>query len=219
MKRGSFRTACCLAIAILFTLDATAFAQMPPPVESVPPPAPAYPPPQYPPPQYPPPQYPAVPPPAYPPVGPARLHYNDGDPVPAGYRVVHRSIQGLVIAGTVVFCVSYGIALSVAMIDDFEDQTSWLAVPIAGPWLMMWNRSRPDCDQNSGSGCVDRSLETILRFYLAVDGVAQAAGALMLAFGVAGRNILVRDYGYASLHLTPGPIGRDGYGAMLSGRF
>jgi hypothetical protein len=84
---------------------------------------------------------------------------------------------------------------------------------------MMWNRSRPDCDQNSGSGCVDRSLETILRFYLAVDGVAQAAGALMLAFGVAGRNILVRDYGYASLHLTPGPIGRDGYGAMLSGRF
>jgi hypothetical protein len=105
------------------------------------------------------------------------------------------------------------------MIDYFEDQTSWLAVPIAGPWLMMWNRSRPDCDQNSGSGCVDRSLETILRFYLAVDGVAQAAGALMLAFGVAGRNILVRDYGYASLHLTPGPIGRDGYGAMLSGRF
>jgi len=217
VKRGSWRTAC-LAIGSFFTLDATAFAQMPPPAETVPPPAPAYPPPQYPPPQYPPSQYPAAPPPAYP-VGPARLRYEDGDPVPAGYRVVNRARTGLVIAGTVMFCVSYGIAVSVAMIDDFEDQTNWLTIPIAGPWLMMWNRSRPDCDANSGDGCIDRSLETILRFYLAVDGVVQAAGAAMLAFGVAGRNVLIRDYSTASVHLTPAPIGRDGYGAVLSGRF
>ena len=155
----------------LFALGSTAFAQTEPPSSPWRPPAPprAYPPPAY-----------------YPraaalrrPIrrGPARLRYEEGDPIPAGYHVVHRSRQGLVIAGTIVFFVSYGIALSVAMIDDFKDQTSSLAVPIAGPWLMMYNRSRPNCDSQTGNGCVEQGLETILRFYLAIDGVAQAAGA------------------------------------------
>ena len=124
------------------------------------------------------------------------------------------------IAGTIVFAVSYGIALSVAMIDDFKDQTSWLAIPLAGPWLMMYNRSRPDCDSQTSDGCVEQSLETILRFYLAIDGVAQAAGV-----GDAGlrhgrpqapgprRQLRVRA------PLVPAPLGSSGYGAMLTGRF
>jgi hypothetical protein len=85
--------------------------------------------------------------------------------------------------------------------------------------LMMYNRSRPDCDSQTGDGCVEQSLETILRFYLAIDGVAQAAGVGMLSFGIAGRQLLVRDDRYASAHLMPGPVGRSGYGALLTGRF
>jgi len=201
-----------------------AFAQqaMPPPVETLPPEAPAAP---VPPPAYPPgayqPGYAPLPPAPYPayPQGPARLRYEDGDPIPPGYRVVHRPRQGLVIAGTIVFLVSYGIAFSVAMIDDFNHQTNWLVYPIAGPWLMMYNRSRPNCNTDSGDGCVEQSLEGILRFYLAVDGLAQAAGAAMLGFGLAGRDILVRDYSYASVRLVPAPIGSSGYGATLTGRF
>jgi hypothetical protein len=84
---------------------------------------------------------------------------------------------------------------------------------------MMYHRSRPICDTQTGDNCVEQSLETILRFYLALDGVAQAAGAGMLSFGVAGREILVRDDTYASVHLMPGPLGRSGYGALLTGRF
>jgi hypothetical protein len=153
------------------------------------------------------------------PRGPARLRYEEGDPIPAGYHVVQRSRQGLVIAGTIVFAVSYGIALTVALVDDFKDQTGSLAIPVAGPWLMMYSRSRPSCDSQTGAGCIEETAETILRFYLAVDGVAQAAGVGLLSFGVAGRQILVRDDTYASVHLAPGPVGRSGYGALLSGRF
>jgi hypothetical protein len=41
----------------------------------------------------------------------------------------------------------------------------------------------------------------------------------MLAFGLAGRKILVRDGGYASVQLLPTRLGATGYGAMLTGRF
>jgi hypothetical protein len=192
-----------------------AFAQNEPSVEPLAPPIAA----PVPPPAYPPSYYPPAPPYGARPRGPARLRYEEGDPIPAGYHVVQRARQGLVIAGTIVFAVSYGIALTVALVDDFKDQTGSLAIPIAGPWLMMYSRSRPNCDSQTGEGCVEQTAETILRFYLAVDGVAQAAGVGLLSFGVAGRQILVRDDTYASVHLTPGPVGRAGYGALLSGRF
>ena len=199
----------------LSTLGSAAFAQTEPSVQPLGTDA-------APPPAYPPPYYTAPPPPygAYP-RGPARLRYEEGDPIPAGYHVVTRARQGLVIAGTIVFAVSYGIALGVALIDDFNDQTSWLAIPLAGPWLMMYNRAQPRCDTSSQSGdiCFEQDLETILRFYLAVDGVAQAAGATMLGFGAAGRKLLVRDDSYASVRVLPARVGSSGYGAMLAGRF
>jgi hypothetical protein len=213
VKRGWWRTT--IVVASLVSYGSAAFAQNDPSVQPIapaqPPPQPAYPPPNY----YPPPQPYRV----YPPAGPARLRYEEGDPIPPGYHVVQRARQGPVIAGTIVFSVSYGIALSAAMINDFDDQTQWLAIPVAGPWLMMWDRSRPQCNSQTGSGCVEESLETVLRFYLAFDGIAQAVGVGLLAFGVAGRKILVRDDSYARVRFTPTRIGSTGYGAVLSGRF
>jgi hypothetical protein len=210
VKRGWWRT---IVVAVsLVCFGSTAFAQNEPSVQ----PIGAAPPPSSPPPGY----YPPPPPyRVYPQGGPARLRYEEGDPIPPGYHVVQRARGGLVIAGTITFSVSYGIAMSAAMINDFDDQTHWLAVPVAGPWLMMWGRSRPDCDSQTGTGCVEESLETVLRFYLAIDGIAQAAGVGMLAFGIAGRNILVRDDSYASVRLMPTRVGASGYGAMLMGRF
>ena len=199
-------------------MGSAAFAQTDPSVQPLGPNgAPA----QSPPPAYPPPYYAAPPPYGAYPRGPARLRYEDGDPVPAGYHVVTRARQGLVIAGTVVFAVSYGIAFGVAVIDDFNDQTSWLTIPIAGPWLMMYNRAQPRCDTQSSDICIEQDLETILRFYLALDGVAQAAGATMLGFGIADRKLLVRDDSYAAVRvrILPGRVGSSGYGAMLAGRF
>jgi hypothetical protein len=213
--RGWWRTTC--LVVSLSTLRSAAFAQTEPSVEPLganrapsQAPPPAYPPPYYAPPQ----PYGAYP------RGPARLRYQEGDPIPPGYHVVHRARPGLVIAGTIVFAVSYGIALGVALLDDFNDETSWLSIPIAGPWLMMYNRAQPSCSSSqSGDICFERDLETVLRFYLAVDGVAQAAGAVMLGFGIAGRKLLVRDDSYATVRILPARLGATGYGAMLAGRF
>ena len=97
MTRGWWRTTC--LVVSLSTLGSTAFAQTEPSVQPLGAngaPAQA-PPPAYPPTYYPPPQpYGAYP------RGPARLRYEEGDPIPAGYHVVHRARQGLVIAGTIV---------------------------------------------------------------------------------------------------------------------
>ena len=78
--RGWWRTTC--LVVSLSTLGSAAFAQTEPSVE----PLAAH---AAPPPAYPPPYYTAPPPPygAYP-RGPARLRYEEGDPIPAGYHVV-----------------------------------------------------------------------------------------------------------------------------------
>jgi hypothetical protein len=209
VKRGLVRTICIvLTFLTVVTLGPAASAQTAP-VQPVAPPAPYAPPVYYPP-----------PPPAYNyPRGPARLRYEEGDPIPPGYRVVNRSRQGLVIAGTVTFLVSYGIPLTIALVANFEDETSWLAIPLAGPWLTMYALERPSCNSSSDPGCFDQGVDSILRFYLAADGVVQAAGALMLAFGLAGRKILVRDGSYASVQFLPARLGPTGYGAMFTGRF
>jgi hypothetical protein len=207
VKRGWWRTTA--VVVSLLMVGSTALAQSEPSVEPVvPAPAP----------------YAAPPPPApyyVPPraMGPARLRYEDGDPMPPCYRVVHRTRQGPVIAGMVMFLVAYGISASVAMVDDFKHETNWLMIPVAGPWLMMYHRSQPVCDSETGNGCVERSLETMLRIYLAIDGAVQAAGVGLLGYGLTGRNILIRDGSYASVRLMPAPIGSTGYGATLLGRF
>ena len=205
-------TSIVVTVLAVLSVGSPAFAQAQPEPYVQPLEAPA-PPLGYPPPGYAPAPYGAPPP------GPARMRYEPGDPIPAGYHVVHRARTGLVIAGTITLAVSYGIAFSVAMIDDFKDETRSLVIPVAGPWLMMYYRSQPNCDSQTGNGCVERSLETVLRFYLAIDGLAQAAGVAMLAFGAAGRDILVRDGLYAQVRVVPAPIGSNGYGALMTGRF
>jgi hypothetical protein len=148
------------------------------------------------------------------------MRYEEGDQVPAGYHVEQVTRPGPTIAGTIVLAVPYGIGLSIAAAVNFKSQSGWLAVPIAGPWLMILNKPRITCNQNTDPGCVDSGLDTILRFYLAVDGVVQAVGGGLLVFGLNGRKILVRDdrtYSYVSV--TPAPIGSSGYGALATGRF
>ena len=49
--------------------------------------------------------------------------------------------------------------------------------------------------------------------------MAQAVGAGLLGFGMAGRKVLVRDDSYASVRLLPAHLGSAGYGAMLAGQF
>jgi hypothetical protein len=226
VKRGAWRTVAVFsALGCLLTYGRAALAQsaQPPPPPGAPvtpigPPPPGYPPQYPPPPYYAPGQAPYG---AYQrPLGPPRMKYEEGDQVPAGYHVEQVTRPGPTIAGTIVLAVPYGIGLAISSAVNFKGQSGWLAVPVAGPWLMIFNRPHVTCNQSTDPGCVDSGLDTILRFYLAVDGVVQAVGGGLLVFGLNGRKILVRDdrtYSYVSV--TPAPVGSSGYGALFTGRF
>jgi hypothetical protein len=228
-------TATSLALASLLTVS-SAFAQAPaatPAPESAPPvPAPqqaapqqAAPPPalyqQYP--QYPAPPYAQAPngqyvaplsqtvQPSYVPQsvalsGPRMIKdWRDGDPIPYGYHREERTRKGAVIAGSILFGITYGYSAFFAAlgedIDSNNNGAAPLIIPVLGPFITM---------KNSDS--------TSLNYILALDGLAQAAGAALMIHGIFfPKPVLVRnDLG---LSFVPAPMGKDGQGMMVTGRF
>ena len=147
----------------------------------------------------------------------------DGGPVPAGYHVEERPRRGLVIAGTIVLAVPYGLGLAVAGGQNFPNSTGWLIVPGIGPWLTLASRHKSvGCSSSSSSSfndCVDSSLDDTTRTFLIIDGLMQTGGAVMLIAGIAApKKVIARDF-MGSLHFTPSTIGRTGYGGFLTGVF
>jgi hypothetical protein len=226
MRRG-FGPAICIGLCIA-TFAPTLRAQDAPPAAGYPP---AYPPPEAPPPQYPPPSnaqpygqapppynaYPAPPPAPPPVVGPWKMPYEDGQPIPPGYRVEERVRTGSVVSGAILIGVPYLIGLTVASADNYEDQTRYLLVPVAGPWLMLAMHKRPaSCQTDTTGECITDSL---LRFYLTTDGIVQGVGAVLLVWGMHGRKILVRDAFASSLYVAPAQLTASTNGLVLGGRF
>lgn len=226
-----------LALATLLAAQA-AFAQAPtatPPPESAPPaaapaqPAPAPSPGAAPPqqyqqyPQYPAPPYASAPngqyvaplsqttQPVYVPQsvalsGPRMIKdWRDGDPIPWGYHREERVRKGAVISGSILFGVTYGYSLFFAAIgediDSNNNGAAPLAIPVLGPFITM---------KNSDS--------TTLNYMLALDGLAQAAGAALIIHGIVSpKAVLVRnDLGVSFM---PAPMGKDGQGLVMMGRF
>jgi len=93
---------------------------------------------------------------------PARLRWDEGDPIPAGYEPTSRPRVGLLIAGAVVFGVAYVPSLGIAAGDDDTEYLP-LAIPIVGPFVAIATTEA----QDAGA------------FWLGVDGVTQVAGATM----------------------------------------
>ncbi len=146
-----------------------------------------------------------------------------GGPVPAGYHVEERPRRGLVIAGTIVLAVPYGLGLAVAGGQNFPNSSGWLIVPGVGPWLTLLTRHKSSsCSTSTDSGfndCVDASLDDTTRTFLIIDGLMQTGGAVMLIAGIASpKKVIARDF-VGSLHFTPSPIGRTGYGGFVTGSF
>jgi hypothetical protein len=171
--------------------------QPPPPGQPVPvygqPPPPGY----YPPPGY---GY-GVPP--TPMLGPKRMDYEEGDPVPPGYHVETKMRKGLVIGGAVTFGACYLFSILTAAVadpvenieDPNDDSFIPLYIPAAGPFITIGTA------QSEGAGT----------FILVVDGVAQVGGLAMFIAGLAAQSTeLVRnDVGKPDIHLTPMSVGRD----------
>jgi hypothetical protein len=155
-------------------------------------------------------------------VGPRYLPYDEGQPIPEGYHVEQRVRGGMVIPGAVLLGVSYLLGATVASADNYNDQTGWLLLPVAGPWLMllMHKSNTSSCDPTvtfCSTTSSSSSDQTDTRFLLTSDGLVQAAGAVLLILGLRGRQVLVR-HGIASLSVAPTRVG-SAEGLVLGGRF
>jgi hypothetical protein len=147
----------------------------------------------------------------------------DGGPVPAGYHLEKRPRRGLLIAGPIILGVPYVLGLAVASGGNFPNSTGWLVVPGIGPWLTLAlrHKSSSTCSDSSSRGdcAVDTTLDDATRTFLVIDGFMQTAGAVMIIGGIASpREVIARDF-VGSLHFAPSPMGRAGYGGVVTGAF
>jgi len=134
--------------------------------------------------------------------------FDPGRPIPLGYTAVMRPRKGLLIGGGVTFGVTYGISLLTAAIgedlkgSDGKNEVAAMWIPVAGPFLQMLNTQ-------SATGKV----------FLAGFGGAQAAGAIMLYYGLTTKKrVLVRNDIVGSMTIVP-MAGDGATGMLLSGRF
>jgi hypothetical protein len=132
------------------------------------------------------------------------MPYEEGDPIPPGYRLESRVRRGAVIAGTILFATTYGVNLLAASIaDGNEDEELWLYVPGVGTWPLVG-----DCSDSGGNddGCE----------FLVLHSLAHTLGLGLLIYGVAAqRNVLVRE---SRVIVVPARIG-SGNGLLLHAGF
>jgi len=144
-----------------------------------------------------------------------------GGPVPAGYHVEERARRGLVIGGALTLGIPWALGVSFASGSDFPNKSGWLLVPALGPWITLATReTEKNCYGNSSTGVdCEEAVDSGYKTLLVLDGFAQGAGAIMLIYGLASpKKVIVRDF-VGNLHFTPAPMGRLGYGGVLSGQF
>jgi hypothetical protein len=154
---------------------------------------------------------------------PPVLPYYEGMPVPPGYQIVHRPATGLLAGGFVGMGVSYGAALIVAATQGFDNATGWLALPIAGPWLAIAERSYEQCRTSTiqqARRCVSEAVgEVQFITFVAVDGVFQiASGLLILAGALSSKDELIRG-DLVHVDVRPSPTGSLDWAVSVQGRF
>jgi hypothetical protein len=155
-------------------------------------------------------------------LNPALLPYRAGLPIPTGYRVEHRSANGLIGGGLASFAVSYIAALAVGMGDSFGDGTGWTVVPVLGPWAAIGARSyHCDNDPTHATKCVNGAFNEVQAIaILSADAVVQATGAVLFFAGLAsGEDELVRSDLETGLRVTPRAVGTTGFGLGFDARF
>lgn len=150
---------------------------------------------------------------------PPRYIYREGTPIPSGYHLEELPRAGLVKAGFIVTGVAYSMGLIGAFSADFANESGWLALPFAGPWITIGRREygcfgkRRTEDGYDAAKCLGDTVVLPLIFL----GMAQAAGGTLLAVGyIATREWAVRDDD-AAFTVIPAPVG-SGYGLQLLGR-
>jgi hypothetical protein len=147
-------------------------------------------------------------------------HWRDGDPVPAGYHVEDVPRSGLVKAGFIVTGIPYFFSVVAALTARTDNESGWLFVPFAGPWVTMGRRNY-GCNPDANNPSTEQSLTCVADVFVVMglifDGVVQATGgALLLAGYVATKPGLVRNDD--TLRVLPMRIG-SGMGIGAAGDF
>jgi len=133
--------------------------------------------------------------------------------------VEERARRGLIIGGALTLGIPWALGIAFTSGSNFPNQTGWLVVPALGPWLTLATRKN-DTVCYGGSGTCVEEVDNGYKTLLVLDGFVQAAGAIMLIYGMASpKQLIVRDF-VGNLHFTPARMGRfGGYGGVLSGEF
>ncbi len=138
--------------------------------------------------------------------------------MPAGYHLREEPRWGVVTGGWLLTGIPYGLSAAATLSADFKNESVYLLIPFAGPWLTLGRRDYYDCDgtdaEDHAGGCV---ADAFVVMGLIFDGIMQLGGGTMLLTGYTmQRKLLVREQW--SLELRPGAIG-SGYGALLDSTF
>lgn len=157
------------------------------------------------------------------PTGAETLPYEEGKPIPAGYRLEQSRNRGLIIAGSIVLPVSYAYGLFLGFARAFSGSSSGaeILVPVAGPWIFLAKYQRwcggPDYAGSAiGEACEDRRRDENRE--MIIDGLLQASGATLIIWGIVSRRTRLVRADVARITIVPTPV-PGGYGAIAVGHF
>lgn len=133
----------------------------------------------------------------------------EGTAAPPGYHWTEKPRLGAIIGGACLFGVTWLVTAAVGGLGyDFSTTKDtdylWLYVPIAGPFIEM-----------------SRGVSATASVFLAADGVAQAAGAALLIYGLASpvSKVVRNDSSKVRVMPVPLALGRGATGLGLVGQF
>jgi hypothetical protein len=109
-----------------------------------------------------------------------------------------------------VLLIPYGIGALSAVAAKGSNESSWLYVPVAGPWLTMGLREYGSCQRPNTDDSLRCVADIFVVMGLIFDGVIQVTGGTLLLVGYLNtKQELVRDE--AALRIRPVQVG-SGYG-------
>jgi hypothetical protein len=150
---------------------------------------------------------------------PPTLPYEDGQPIPPNYRLESRANSGLMLGGALTLGAGYAAGLIFAASSDFENGTSWTALPVVGPYGAIGAR-KFRCNKLAlqDTDCFDKAVDEVEAItFLAVDGLVQAIGLTLVIVGaIDQRSFLVRED--VQFALRPHRL-RQGLGLDFEARF
>jgi hypothetical protein len=148
---------------------------------------------------------------------PETLDYDSTRPIPEGYVLRQRPRRGLLVSGSIVFGVGYGLSvLGAASPGDKDIDGGWLLVPVVGPLIALTTQHKTCVIEPQAAHC-ERSQSTVI--VLGMLTTMQVVGASLFTWGVAVPRRRLERKAATTLSIGPTTLGRSGYGMAAFGQF